>query len=62
MEEGTLRGLEETLVRVKSRIGKEKGYHKVDLFINPSDQAVCYNNGDNLTTVVPPVTVKVEKK
>ena len=46
---------------LKTRYDKEKSYRKINILINPSDQAICYNKRDNTTAVVPPVSIKVEK-
>lgn len=49
------------LFALKSRYGKDKAHKNINIFINPSDKAICYNKKDNTTLVVPPVSIKVEK-
>ena len=49
------------LLTFKTRVGNDKSYQRINILINPSDEAICYNKPNNTTVVVPPISIKVEK-
>ncbi|MCQ2792368.1 MAG: hypothetical protein MJ208_02465, partial [Bacilli bacterium] len=50
------------MMEVNTRLGKEKHYRKVNFFINPNSEAICYYRTSGDTLIIPPMTVKVQEK